>query len=565
MAEIHDDFTNPERHDAPGKTVVESVIDHFIKLGNIGVSLASGLLAAVLVIYSGYVIADQFSTQYKAYSSAWDLLRYKPEFIEDGDVPLSGMSLASVNEDYRAWLTVYDTSIDYPVMQGENDLYYASHDIYKNSSLTGAIYMAAGNSSDFSDSYNLIYGHHMDNGAMFGRLDSFKEADYYNAHREGVIVAQSGIYDVTFIAVVNTDAYENRIYSVGNRMDDVLAFLASGGEGGVGLGTTVLQYDPEVLEGAQKIVALSTCANATTSGRLVVFGVMTLRETPTTSATVTKVWNDNNDQDGLRPESLYVSLRNSVTDPRYITEAMTSTVELNARNNWTATVNGLPMYLNGEEIEYTWAEPIVIGYSAASEKSGTVTTLTNTHTPETVDLTVRKEWIGDGQLPAQINMVLSNGSVATLTAANGWSAVVTGLPKYAGGQEIVYTWTEPAIPGFTQTGMRTEGGVTVFTNRATERRLPTGPYTLTVHYRYADGTEASGDVVEVHMSGDGYSVVSPVIPGYKSSLAVVSGTMPNRDVEIVVIYVPEDEILIEDFETPLGLGDVFINVGDCYE
>ena len=30
--------------------------------------------------------------------------------------------------------------------------------------------LAAGNSPDFSDDYNLVYGHHMDNGAMFGGL-----------------------------------------------------------------------------------------------------------------------------------------------------------------------------------------------------------------------------------------------------------------------------------------------------------------------------------------------------------------------------------------------------------
>ena len=139
MADRNDDFEKPKPHPAPDKSIVDWVVDHALGLGSGAVTLMSGLLAAVLILYSGYVLYDTFSIEQSAASSAWDLLRYKPEIIEDADVPLSTSSLAEINQDYRAWLTVYDSSIDYPVMQGGDDLYYASHDIYKRSSLTGAI------------------------------------------------------------------------------------------------------------------------------------------------------------------------------------------------------------------------------------------------------------------------------------------------------------------------------------------------------------------------------------------------------------------------------------------
>ena len=45
---------------------------------------------------------------------------------------------------------------------------------------------------------------------------------------------------------------------------------------------------------------------------------------------------------------------------------------------------------------------------------------------------------------------------------------------------------------------------------------------------------------------------------------VVSGRMPGEDLVIDVLYVRNDMIL-EDLETPMGLGQVFINVGDCLE
>lgn len=47
----------------------------------------SGLLAAVLILYSGYVLFDTFSTSYRAYTSSWDLLRYKPEISDYGVEP----------------------------------------------------------------------------------------------------------------------------------------------------------------------------------------------------------------------------------------------------------------------------------------------------------------------------------------------------------------------------------------------------------------------------------------------------------------------------------------------
>ena len=256
------------------KTVVDTVLGAAISAGNSLVSLVAGLLATVLIVYSGYVVADTFITQERAKSSSWDLLKFKPEIIEDNETPLSGSALSGVNRDYRAWLSIYDTNIDYPVVQGPDDLYYASHDIYKRSSLTGAIYLAAGNSPDFSDSYNLIYGHHMDGAIMFGSLDQYRDAGFLQGHRSGILVTGTEVYDLDFFAAASTDAYEGKIYSVGNRADDVLAFLRDPA-GGVGVGTQVITLDDP--GNGSKIIALSTCASSETSGRLVIFGTMTRR------------------------------------------------------------------------------------------------------------------------------------------------------------------------------------------------------------------------------------------------------------------------------------------------
>ena len=255
-----------------------------LKIGNGLVSALAGLLAVVLILYSGYVLYDSFATEYGAISESQDLLKYKPVVMADGKASDSDEDLSTINRDYRAWLTVNGSSIDYPVVQGKDDLYYASHDVYGNVSLSGAIYLSGANNPDFSDSYNVIFGHHMDNGAMFGSIDRFTDSEYFHVHQTGTLVTKDKVYELTLFAAATTDAYESRIYSVGDRAADTIAFLTGDRKDDAGVGTNVLVYDPAAAQGATKVVALSTCANANTNGRLVVFGK--LKEAATATLTV---------------------------------------------------------------------------------------------------------------------------------------------------------------------------------------------------------------------------------------------------------------------------------------
>ena len=84
---------------------------------------------------------------------------------------------------------------------------------------------------------------------------------------------------------------------------------------------------------------------------------------------------------------------------------------------------------------------ISIPRNAASAAKGTITTLTKRYTPEKTEATVVKVWDDednqDGKRPSDLKVTLSNGTEVTLDAENKWTATVTGLPKYAKGEEIV--------------------------------------------------------------------------------------------------------------------------------
>ncbi|MBO4652830.1 MAG: sortase [Lachnospiraceae bacterium] len=228
--------------------------------------VTAALLGSTMVIYSGYSLYEQVYTQNRAFSSG--SLQY-----EEG-TPLSAVqeSFAEERADYRAWLRVEDTHINYPVMQGKDDLYYANHDVDGKSSLTGAIYLASANAANLSDNYIVIFGHHMDNGAMFGDLDLFLDADFLEKHQEGELVFPGGAYDIRFFAVLETDAYDDMVYLTSEKdLSKLLSYIS--------LNAKIQK--PLTAKDATRIVALSTCAGATTNGRLVLFGVLTPVEEPT--------------------------------------------------------------------------------------------------------------------------------------------------------------------------------------------------------------------------------------------------------------------------------------------
>lgn len=103
-------------------------------------------------------------------------------------------------------------------------------------------------------------------------------------------------------------------------------------------------------------------------------------------------------------------------------------------------------------------------------------------------------------------------------------------------------------------------------------------YHLKIRYVYVDGSTAAGTYSATLETGTAYSVPSPSIAGYTPTTGLVSGVMPARDVQYLVVYLtgetenpifPYSEMSrlfnMEDYETPLGLGSSIINVGICFE
>jgi sortase B len=195
-----------------------------------------------------------------------DLLKYKPGSAED---TLSFSELQALNPDVCAWLTVDDTSIDYPVVQGSTNMTYINMDVFGEFSLTGSVFLDYRNSRDFSDTYSLLYAHHIDGNVMFGQLPSFMEDDFFETHKTGTIYGNDFSYNIEWFACLLTDAFDRTVFNPTDYTSDTVSSLLSY------LKENSTQYRELEFSSSDTIIGLSTCETATTDGRILLFGRMT--------------------------------------------------------------------------------------------------------------------------------------------------------------------------------------------------------------------------------------------------------------------------------------------------
>ncbi|EFE56550.1 Cna B-type domain-containing protein [Streptococcus oralis] len=166
----------------------------------------------------------------------------------------------------------------------------------------------------------------------------------------------------------------------------------------------------------------------------------------------TKIWKDNNNQDGKRTRSVKVQILNG--------DKVVQEIEVSEATGWKFESKALPKYENGKEIKYTVKETAMTEYKATitTDKDGKYT-ITNTHTPEKTSVKGKKIWKDednkDGIRPASITVKLladgkETGQTAIVSETSGWTYEFTGLDRYQEGKEIAYTVEEVNVPdGYT--------------------------------------------------------------------------------------------------------------------
>lgn len=135
-------------------------------------------------------------------------------------VDYSGIK-TDVNEDVIGWIKIDGTNVNYPVVQGEDNEYYMTHNVMKNTAKSGAIFMDARVNINTSPSVYLIYGHASANktNPMFSALNGYKNETFLRSHSYIKLSFQdegTSLWQIFAVCVVDTETAEeiNKYYTI---------------------------------------------------------------------------------------------------------------------------------------------------------------------------------------------------------------------------------------------------------------------------------------------------------------------------------------------------------------
>ena len=217
------------------------------------------LILISILIFSGYKIYLKLS-EYKKADNVYNELREQSSSANN-----KHNELTSLNEDYRFWINIENTNIDYPVVQGEDNDYYLTHDFNKNYLASGSIFMDYRNSFE-DDKSVIVYGHHMRNKTMFGELANFKDESFFKNNNliEVEYKNKTYTYEVfsVYVADLSSDDYLKVEFNDDSDFEDYINYI-----------TNRSMYDSDVnVSSDDKIITLYTCSYEFDNARTIVHG-----------------------------------------------------------------------------------------------------------------------------------------------------------------------------------------------------------------------------------------------------------------------------------------------------
>ena len=220
-------------------------------------------------------ISEAEAPKAEAAAPSEDLYSEYPEAVEEDSDPHAGINfpevdfeaLLSVSGDVVGWIYMEDSPINYPVVQGEDNLEYVKKLADGSYNSAGSIFMDYRNISDFSDRNTIIYGHRMNNGSMFGTVVNYKDQEWYDAHPRCLIMTPEENFVVEFFAGYVAELDEEA-WKLGFESDEEFAEW-------VDAAIAASDFESDVRpEPGERVITLSTCTRFNGYTRYVLLGVL---------------------------------------------------------------------------------------------------------------------------------------------------------------------------------------------------------------------------------------------------------------------------------------------------
>ena len=243
-----------------------------LRVCNAAVNLVMVLALLLWGGYGAYALWDNEQVLTAASDAQADMRRLKPVILEETrDNTAAFRELREINPDVCGWITMDGTGIDFPVVQGQNNMHYISRDVFGNFSLAGSIFLDSRDDPAFGEGYALLYGHHMADGNMFGDLDRYKEEAFFYGNGTGQLILPDRVYRLEAVACIVVGASDRRIFDpdyVRSHIPELEDLIRE----------KALHLREDLLEDTEMFLALSTCSTEFTDARTVVLTRMAVEE-----------------------------------------------------------------------------------------------------------------------------------------------------------------------------------------------------------------------------------------------------------------------------------------------
>ncbi|MBR0383758.1 MAG: class B sortase [Eubacteriaceae bacterium] len=225
---------------------------------NKGIDKIVYAIALILLLVCTYVIIDHFILQYMGSDDA-----YKHYIGENGDPDFD--KLRAINPEIIAWIRIDNTNIDYPICQSTDNSKYIYTDAFGKKSATGAIFLDCENKPDFSDYYNVLYGHQMEGDRMFGGLVHFKDQGYLDGHYKGTLFYPGGKNPIEVFCGIPTDLSNHYLFTPKRPFDaNLIPASKSQSASWRELGD----------KASNRVLAMTTCNVEDTNGRTIALSII---------------------------------------------------------------------------------------------------------------------------------------------------------------------------------------------------------------------------------------------------------------------------------------------------
>ena len=173
--------------------------------------------------------------------------------FENMENPIDFDSLQEINPDVIGWLEMeaVDT-INYPIVQGEDNDYYLHRTFQRTDNFAGSIFMDYMNKSNFGQRNTIVYGHNMKNGSMFGSLKNYRDQEVYKKSPYFWIYTPTRIYKYEIFSCAEVDKFGQDYQITFQDKEDFQEFIYHAQDQSL--------YDTGVdVDYTDTVVTLSTC------------------------------------------------------------------------------------------------------------------------------------------------------------------------------------------------------------------------------------------------------------------------------------------------------------------